>query len=178
MLSRFGCLHLCKDVEMQLPLMRLPSMLLDNTKIQDMEMIETFDPYIHDWYHSQSDKVHYELGFTYGHVRSGLSDHIERRSALQHLFAECARESMGRFWGHVLDAYSVANTNTRFHILQQLFEDRIFAVYGYITHSIISDARTWDRLRYLMPVYTPCQCAWKAYVTGLPCRCGASYLPL
>ncbi len=165
-------------MEMQLPLMRLPSMLLDNTKIQDMEMIETFDPYIHDWYHSQSDKVHYELGFTYGHVRSGLSDHIERRSALQHLFAECARESMGRFWGHVLDAYSVANTNTRFHILQQLFEDRIFAVYGYITHSIISDARTWDRLRYLMPVYTPCQCAWKAYVTGLPCRCGASYLPL
>ena len=177
MLNRFGCLHLCKDVEMQLPVIRLPSMLLDNVKIKDMEMIETFDPYVHTWYQHSDDKIHYEQGFTYGHVRNCLSQHIERKSALQHLFSEYAGESMGRFAGHVLDAFYVTNTNSRFHILQ-FFEDRMFAVYGYTTHSIIGDARTWQRFQYVMPVYTPCQCAWKSYVTGLPCRCGASYMPL
>jgi len=175
-LNRIGCLHLCKNVEMQLPVIRLPSMTLDSDALRSMEVVEKVDVN-NVWFPVHSDKVHYQQHFTYGYVRSTLTNHIARKSALQHLFAEDHGESMGRFADHVMDAFYVAESNTRFQILQ-IFEDRLFAVYGYGTQSLAGDARVWNRFPYLMPVYTPCECAWKAYVTGLPCRCGASYMCL
>lgn len=119
----------------------------------------------------------YGYPVNYGRVRAGLSNHMARKSALQHAFCDYSRNSMGLFASFVMHAFYKSGTNVRFHVMQ-FFEAQLHAVYGLFPGACSADKKVVTRLKFVHPGFQPCNCLVKADVTGLPCRCGCTQVSI
>lgn len=82
--------------------------------------------------------------FCYGDIQQKLADHISQKNRMVNAFASYCSPSMDAMY------HTIFVTGASMHVLE-LFEDRLYAVYGLRTYRQDADARVFARKAAIMP---------------------------